>query len=130
MVKWLITTLLLTTALFADLDWAESYKDALKQAKQENKKILIMFSREDCAACNKMKAEVYTDAEVVNYVTTFFIPVEIDMEYDPREGFKVYATPTYYFLDADGKQIGRVMVGGADAKSFLKKLQEVEHAGK
>jgi thioredoxin-related protein len=130
MVKGLITTLLLTASLFADLDWAENYTNALKQAKQENKKVLIMFSREDCDACNKMKAEVYTDTEVVNYVTTFFIPVEIDMEYDSREGFKVYATPTYYFLDAEGKQIGRAMVGGADANAFLKKLREVESTGK
>ena len=130
MIKRLMFILLVTTSLFADIDWAEDYTQALKQAKEENKKVLLMFSREDCNACNKMKREVYTDPEVSDYVNSFFVPVEIDMEYDSRKGFKVFATPTYYFLDSEGKQIGRVMVGGADAKSFLKKLQEVEHAKK
>ena len=118
------------TSLFADFDWADSYQEALSKAKEENKKVLIMFSKESCGACRKMKKEVYTDPEVTAYVEAFFVPVEIDTETDSKEGYKVFATPTYYFLDSDGKQIGRVMVGGADAKSFLKKLQEVEHAEK
>lgn len=127
MLKLLTATLFIATSLFADLDWAESYKEALDQAKKEHKKVLIMFSKEDCKACNKMKTEVYSDPEVSEYISTFFIPVEIDTEYDRREGYKVYGTPTYYFLDSNGEQIGRMMVGGADAKTFLKKLQEVEH---
>jgi thioredoxin-related protein len=130
MLKLLIFTFLVSTSLSADFDWADSYQEALALAKKENKKVLVMFSQEGCLTCIKMKKEVYPDPNVTEYVNAFFVPVEIDIKRDSKEGYQVFGTPTYYFLDSGGKQIGRMMVGGADAKNFLKKLQEVEHAEK
>ncbi|MCJ7766422.1 MAG: hypothetical protein MUP09_10840 [Thiovulaceae bacterium] len=59
-------------------------------------------------------------------MNAFFVPVEIDTDCDSKEGYQHFGTPAYYFLDSDGRQIGRMMVGGADGKYFLKKLQEAE----
>lgn len=127
MKKILLALLLMSTSLFAELDWAPSYEQGLAQAKKEHKIVMLMFSKKTCKTCNIMKKSVYENDEVAEYVKTFFIPVEIDVEVHPdKYGYAVIGTPTYYFLDSNGKQIGRMMVGGANAEGFLQKLKEVK----
>jgi len=128
MKKYLLTFLFLTGSLFAELDWAPSYKEGLAQAKKENKIIMLMFSIKECRMCNYMKKTVYEDEAVSEYIENFFVSVEVDIEAHPdKYGYDVFGTPTYYFLDSNGTPIGRSMVGGADPEGFLKKLQEVRH---
>lgn len=100
---------MLTNYLFAELDWASSYENGLAQAKKEDKIIMLMFSKKTCNMCNMMKKDIYENNKVAEYIETFFIPVEIDIEiYPDKYGYKVFGTPTYYFLDSNGKQIGRI----------------------
>lgn len=127
MKKILFIALLLTSSLFAELDWAPSYEQGLAQAKKEHKILMLMFSKKTCKMCNVMKKSVYENDEVAEYVKNFFVPVEIDIEVHPdKYGYAVFGTPTYYFLDSNGKQIGRMMVGGASAEGFLQKLKDVK----
>lgn len=127
MKKILAALLLISSSLFAELDWAPSYEQGLAQAKKEHKIVMLMFSKKTCKMCNVMKTKVYENDDVSEYVKTFFIPVEIDVEVHPdKYGYAVIGTPTYYFLDSSGKQIGRMMVGGANAEGFLQKLKEVK----
>lgn len=127
MKKILFIALLLTSSLFAELDWAPSYEQGLAQAKKEHKIVMLMFSKKTCKTCNVMKKSVYENDEVAEYVKNFFVPVEIDIEVRPdKYGYAVFGTPTYYFLDSNGKQIGRMMVGGATAEGFLQKLKDVK----
>ncbi|OHD98427.1 MAG: hypothetical protein A2552_01070, partial [Sulfuricurvum sp. RIFOXYD2_FULL_44_160] len=114
MKKILLTLLLISSSLFAELDWAPSYEFGLAQAKKEHKIVMLMFSKKTCKMCNVMKKSVYENDDVAEYVKNFFVPVEIDIEvYPDKYGYQVFGTPTYYFLDSNGKQIGRMMVGGA-----------------
>jgi thioredoxin-related protein len=123
----MIAGVLLTSSLFAELEWAASYEQGLAQAKKEEKIVMLMFSKKTCKMCNVMKTKVYENDDVAEYVKTFFIPVEIDVEVHPdKYGYTVIGTPTYYFLDSNGKQIGRMMVGGASPEGFLEKLKDVK----
>ena len=127
MKKILTALLLISTSLFAELDWAPSYEQGLAQAKKEHKIVMLMFSKKSCKMCNVMKTKVYENDEVAEYVKSFYVPVEIDIEVHPdKYGYPVFGTPTYYFLDSNGKQIGRMMVGGATAEGFLQKLKDVK----
>ncbi|MDX9966235.1 MAG: DUF255 domain-containing protein [Sulfuricurvum sp.] len=127
MKKILTALLLISTSLFAELDWAPSYEQGLAQAKKEHKIVMLMFSKKSCKMCNVMKTKVYENDEVAEYVKSFYVPVEIDIEVHPdKYGYTVFGTPTYYFLDSNGKQIGRMMVGGATAEGFLQKLKDVK----
>lgn len=127
MKKFLFLLMFLTSSLLAELDWASSYEQGLAQAKKEHKIVMLMFSKKTCKMCNVMKTKVYENDEVAEYVKSFFIPIEIDVEVHPdKYGYTVIGTPTYYFLDSNGKQIGRMMVGGATAEGFLQKLKEVK----
>jgi thioredoxin-related protein len=127
MKKILLLTLFLASTLFADLDWANSYDQGVAQAKKEHKIVMLMFTSKTCKMCNYMKKTVYENEEVSEYIKNFFIPVDIDIaEHPDKYGYNVFGTPTYYFLDSNGKQIGRMMVGGASPEGFLQKLKDVK----
>lgn len=129
MKKILLSALLLTSSLFAELDWAPSYEQGLVKAKKEHKTIMLMFSSKTCKMCNYMKKTVYEDDDVVEYVKNFFVPIEIDVQAHPdKYGYQVIGTPTYYFLDSNGKQIGRMMMGGATPEGFLQKLKDAQRS--
>ncbi len=126
MKKLFLLLLFLTSSLFADLNWAEDYETGLAQAKKENKKIILMFTLSACQVCKNMKDEVYTQKEVQDYVAKYFVPIELNLDFDDKEGFQVFGTPTFYFLDSNGKQIGDVKVGGSNTMGFMKRLRAVQ----
>ena len=129
MMKIVLTLLVLTASLFADLDWAPSYDQGLAQAKKEHKLVMLMFSSKTCKMCNYMKKTVYENDDVMDYVGNFFIPIEVDVQAHPdKYGYQVIGTPTYYFLTSEGKPIGRMMMGGASPEGFLQKLKEVKQS--
>ncbi len=117
--------LLSSTLLVADMYWADDYKSGLKEAKAENKKILILFSNEDQPASEEMLWTISFDKNVSDYVSEHFIAIEIDVGYDSRQGYKVYKTPTVYFLDSHAKKIGKPLTKKLGPVKFMKKLQEV-----
>lgn len=128
MKKLFLLVLFLTSSLFADLNWAEDYETGLAQAKKENKKIILMFTLSACQVCEKMKDEVYTQKNVMDYVEKYFVPIELNLDLDDKEGFEVFGTPTFYFLDSNAKQIGDVKMGGSTVDGFMKKLKQVQAA--
>lgn len=123
-----LLVLFLTSSLFADLNWAEDYETGLAQAKQENKKVILMFTLSACQVCIQMKKDVYTKKKVMDYVEKYFVPIELNLDFDEKEGYAVYGTPTFYFLDSNGRQIGDVKVGGSTLDGFMKKLKQVQAA--
>ena len=94
-----------TQTLFLD----KNYNDVLKQSKIEKKPIALMFYATWCEHCKKMKNEVFTDNDVINYYNTNFICMAIDAE--SKEGtelknrlqskFRVKFYPTFGFLDGN-----------------------------
>ncbi len=128
MKKLFLLVLFLTSSLFADLNWAEDYETGLAQAKKENKKIILMFTLSACQVCEKMKDEVYTQKKVTDYVDKYFVPIELNLDIDDKEGYEVFGTPTFYFLDSNGKQIGDVKMGGSTVDGFMKRLKQVQAA--
>lgn len=128
MKKMFLLMLLLSTALFADLNWAEDYESGLAQAKKENKPVMLMFTLTNCHVCETMKETVYEDKAVMDYVAKYFVPIELNLDLDDKEGYAVYGTPTFYFLDSNGKQIGDMKVGGSTVDGFMKKLKSVRAA--
>ena len=127
MKRYLTLLLLMLSSLYADMYWADDYKSGLIEAAQKNKNIIVYFSKEDCVKCEEMTWTISFDKNVSNYVTEHFVAIEIDIEYDKRQGFKIYQTPTIYFLDAKAKQIGKPFTEILGPKGFLKKLKEIQN---
>lgn len=115
-------------AFAASINWVPSYKTAVEKAKKENKPIMLMLSQPACPACIHMKDVVFkSDELVVNEINTNFIPVDINILRDDwNKKFRVFATPTFYFLDKNENKIGRQFVGGTDGAEFLKMLKDIQ----
>ncbi len=130
MKKMLLLLLIMSATLFADLNWADDYESGLEQAKKEKKIVMLMFTLTNCHVCEGMKENVYTQPEVMDYVKKYFVPIELNLDIDEKEGYDVYGTPTFYFLDSNGKQIGDMKVGGSTVDGFMKKLKSVRAEAK
>lgn len=111
--------LLLANFAYADLKWASSYDAALAQAKKEKKNVMVMLSRENCPACEYMNDIVFEEKMVAAEVAKLYIPVHIDIHKDfIPDGLGYMGTPTFHFLDANGKKVGRYD-GAANIPSFM-----------
>lgn len=120
-----LVVLLISVFLFAaNFDWVHDLSKAKELAKKENKPIMVMIDKEGCPACGYMDEVAFETDELSDFIENFFIPVKIDYKKAKKLGFKVYGTPTFYFLDKNAKQIARPLVGAATAKVFLEKVKE------
>ncbi len=103
----------------AELKWASSYDAALSQAAKEKKKVMVMLSREECPACEYMNDIVFEEKAVENEIQKNFVPVHLDIHKDfIPDGLGYIGTPTFHFLDAKGKKVGR-HDGGANVSTFM-----------
>lgn len=83
-----------------------SWNEILALAKKENKPVFLDISASWCGYCKRMKAKVFTDAEVAKFYNTTFINVSVDgekgegIELAKKYGVKGY--PTFVFINPDG----------------------------
>jgi len=126
MSKIILALSLIASCALAEIQWAPSYDAALAQAKKEKKKVMVMLSKEDCPACDYMESVVFEEKVVVDAIEKKFVPVHIDIHNDfIPEGLGYIGTPTFHFLDAKGKKIGR-HDGAANIPTFLGVLGNIK----
>ena len=109
--------------------WYIDLAEGQAAAKRENKLVFIDFTGSDwCGWCMKLKSEVFTTPEFVNYARTNLVLVEIDLpRFKPispealaknealQVKFRAEGLPTLIVLDAQGKELWR-LGGYAEAK--------------
>jgi len=91
--------------LFTD----KEYQSILNKSKAENKPIALMFYASWCVHCNKMKNEVFTNSEVIDFYNTNFLCIAINVESEEgillkkhfENKFRVKSYPTFSFLDGE-----------------------------
>lgn len=83
-----------------------SWNEILALAKKGNKPIFLDISASWCGYCKRMKAKVYTEAEVAKYYNSNFINVSVDGEkgegIELAKNYGVKGYPTFVFLNQDG----------------------------
>lgn len=85
-----------------EIPWVKTYKDAVAQAKQSNKLIMIDFYTDWCGWCKKLDSDTYTDPKVVALAKDQFVSIKLDAENDGAAQAARYAVtgfPTILFLD-------------------------------
>ena len=108
-------------------------KGDLEEAKQEGKYLFLMFHQEGCPFCDKMYRITFQDPKVKEYFTKNFYMVLIDIkganpviDFEGKETtekkfshrHRVRATPTFLFVDQEGKKIIK-MVGYIPPRDWL-----------
>ncbi len=93
---------------------------AQRLAAESQKKVLIFGYAEWCTYCLKMRKESLSDSSVLDAISRYFIPVQLDGESpDPvvfngtqytknqlARGLQLSSFPTHYFIDVEGGVIG------------------------
>lgn len=112
----------------AEINWAKDYKSGIERAMAEKKPVFFIMSKTTCPPCIRLKNTTFKDAEVIKKLQKDFVSIVAYVDkgdHIPRELYSPY-TPSLWFLKSDGEPRYEPLVGGVDAKSFLKALDIVK----
>ena len=108
------------TIFCVDSVYAQSaFNDALKQAKDNNKRVIVDVYTDWCGWCHKMDGEAYSNSEVKKIIADNFVFIKLNAEgnesityngktytaADLAAYFQAIGFPTTVFLEPDGKVI-------------------------
>ncbi|MCB2193843.1 MAG: thioredoxin family protein [Deltaproteobacteria bacterium] len=104
-----------------------NYQAAVAAQKNQGKPMLVYFHLPYCYRCKEMKWKVYSQAAVISELNRDFIAAKVNADKD-KATVKLYDaeyTPTYVFLNKDGKQVFRTK-GVMSVERFLGVLDYVK----
>ncbi len=124
--------LIATAALLgaAEIHWYPDYATTEQHAQQEQKKIFVFISTEDCTWCKKLEATTFRDDAIVKRLEADYRSVHVTRDKDvyPAE-LKAVVVPMCYFLTAEGKVIDytRGYWGSDDFNLILDDVEKRQH---
>lgn len=121
----LVGFLLFASPIMADnRRWTTSLPEALAEAKQLNRPIMVHVYADWCPSCKMMKREVYP-APMVSRELDHYVTASINGEKSPSlmDRFQIRGFPTLLFMDKNGALLDRVE-GGMDAASLARLLRQ------
>ncbi len=118
-----------------EIDLRQDSNSALAQGRH----VMIMFTKDGCAPCERMKRDVLTESEVQAYFKKNFLSYHVNIfgdlpfvdaggvaltekTYAKREG--IWGTPAFHFYGENGQLIYK-HIGGLSKDSFLRMGQTV-----
>ena len=87
------------------MNWLTNLEKAKEESLRTHKPILLQFEMEGCGGCKKLYNETYVNPEVEKEMTEWFVLLKLDLikDRDIRRELSGYWTPSFYFLDHNGK---------------------------
>ena len=84
--------------------------EALAEARQAGKPLLVFFSTEECIYCHQMLENTFHDQQVVRLAENFVcVRVEAGEAPEICKDFHIHAFPTVQFITSDGVPLHRVL---------------------
>lgn len=119
--------------------WLTDFSVAKKQAKEENKPIIMLFTGSDwCPYCIKWEKEVFSKPEFQSYAKTNLVLLLVDFpDKKPlpkaqgranqvlQDRFNVEEYPTIVALDSKAKKIGSFNYTEGGPQAFFAKLEKL-----
>lgn len=92
------------------VDFVSGLPEALAEARQDGKPLLVFFSTPECIYCRQMFEETFQDQDIARLAESF-VCVRVEPGEDPQvcEDFHVEAFPTVQFIASDGAPLHRVL---------------------
>jgi thiol:disulfide interchange protein len=112
--------------------WLESYDDALKKARLENKAVFLNFTGVTCTNCRWMESNMFTVPEVKRELERFVLAelfTDRETAEDERNGqlqaekFETVALPLYAIVDPNGDTLAKFPGLTRDRQEFIEFLQ-------
>ncbi|NOT38848.1 MAG: thioredoxin family protein [Saprospiraceae bacterium] len=105
-----------------------TFKEALDQAKSQDKLLFMDAYTTWCGPCKRMSAMTFPDPTVGEYYNTNFINIKVDMEKEEgpqlAQKYSVGSYPTLLYIDGDGKVVYRT-AGMRGPEDFIELGKEV-----
>jgi thiol:disulfide interchange protein len=108
------------------VSWQPDLKGAMARAESERKVVMVEFYTDWCTWCRKLNETTFADGDVQKALAQV-VAVRLNAEKDGRgqaETFRVEGYPTIVFLDASGREVGRIP-GYLPPKPFLQELHDI-----
>ena len=107
------------------IDWVEDYEEGLKQARQQNKPVLLAFYKPHAHFYIMMTHDTYNNSAVIEYVEQNFVPILIDVDKQPEiaEQFNIGYYPTHYIKYPDSDKLVGPQMGHEGPYAFIKTLK-------
>lgn len=100
-----------------------SYEDSLILAKNQNKKVLVLFTADYCGWCGKQK-EVFLDPSVTSSLANYIVCyVDSTSRKDLVAKYKVRPIPAYFVIDHD-ENIIKKHVGYKGTNEFIRWIKK------
>ncbi len=128
-VRLVFAILVMSTLSFAgEVTWVKDYNDALKQAGEQKKSVVLDMSASWCGFCRRMAREVYPAQEFVDYSRNHVF-IRLFADTDPQgeqlsRKFGIEGFPTILVLNPQGKELGRV-VGFRPSSRLIQELRDI-----
>lgn len=110
-----------TSLMAAEVNWAKDFQSGLKLAKEQNKPMLFVISRDTCKYCIILKNTTFKDAKVVKALNKDFIAVTSwlnENDYVPQELFTP-GLPGIWFLKPNGEPMFQPLMGAQSSEDFI-----------
>lgn len=107
--------------------WETSLAQAQAKAAAEGKLVMVDFYTEWCRWCQKLDAETFANEKVTKAIAEGFVSVRLNAEKegaDQAQQLGVEGYPTVVFLNAEGKELGRIP-GYLGPEDFLAELRHL-----
>lgn len=122
--KFLISLLTISLTLFAsELKWRDL--DSIKTIESE-KIALVEIVSKYCHYCKSMDSKVFSDGEVIEFLTKNFTLFRGDKYEDEIESkFQTRVVPTFFFYDIKEQKVLKKVVGSWSRGDFLDFANEI-----
>ncbi|NAS12317.1 thioredoxin domain-containing protein [Poritiphilus flavus] len=91
------------------VDWKPWSQEALKEAKEEDKLVLVSIGYSSCHWCHVMEEETFVDEEVAEVMNTNFINIKVDREERPDVD-QVYMTAVQLMTGEGGWPLNVILL--------------------
>jgi protein disulfide-isomerase len=122
-----------------ELQWLTDLPKAQAKAKAENKLVMLEFTGSDwCIWCKRLKAEILSQAQFVEYARKNLVAVEVDFPHGKEQSaelkkanlqlqkqYDIKGLPTVLVLNRDGKPLGELDYQEGGPKPFIEKLEQL-----
>jgi thioredoxin-related protein len=121
--KYILIFLIAINAYGLDLKTSNNFKEAMNEAKQSNKRVLLFLKSGFCPWCHKMEEEILESSEVTKFINNNYIFLKLDKDKDdyPKKFFSDIV-PTTYLIDPIYQEKVHTMYGYVKADIFVDEL--------
>jgi thioredoxin-related protein len=107
--------------------WYGNYDNALKQAKAENKDLIVFLIKNNCKQCKNIVAKIFTNQSYIDKINKNFISVIVNIDDKhsyPREMYWSNEYPTLFFVNSKNEIFLKSPIYKVITKKEIQKIIE------